>query len=125
MNLITTKQQIETNLETLEQYLANGSGSEKGEVQKLIGKGRCLVAYKREKVWHFAPSRFIGYINNTLKQHFANSEKNGRDTNPAIERVLNKKFSPDSEMEELYVHYCGQIGAKASAYSKRKYLKFV
>lgn len=123
MKLITKKEKIEKNLETIEHYLSHGSVSEQEATQKLIGKGKCLIAYKKGKFWHFAPSRFIGYVSNFLKKHLNNDQKDGKDTNPAIEYALECKFVRDMEMESTFINYCGQIGTKPSAYSKRRYIR--
>jgi hypothetical protein len=59
----------------------------------------------------FAPSRFIGYKNNTITKHESNITKDGRETNPAISDALGvKQPIINEELEELYKKYCIYLG---------------
>ena len=124
MKLINDKPQIESNIRTIENYITDGTDVQKVEVLELIRRGKCLVAYKVGNETRFVPSRFIGYINNSLKKHNKNETKNGTETNPVISTALESKLLPSESLEKKYIQYCKNLGVEASNYSKRKYWYF-
>ena len=69
MKLISDQMQLLNNIETLENIIVEGSESEKREAIALVKRGTCFVAYQIESEIRFAPSRFIGYIDNKLNSH--------------------------------------------------------
>jgi len=121
MKLISKKEQLITNIETVENYLTDGDLSEKETMLGLIRKGKCLLAYKVNNEYRYAPSRFIGYIKNNLKEHTESKTKDGRDTNPSISKALASKLSSNEDLEKKYIQYCIDLGIQPSNYSKRKY----
>ena len=67
---IENKEELICNLNTVEYYLSAAEGEENRDAMiDLIGKGTNFVAYHYKGQMHFAPSRFIGYLNNTLLVH--------------------------------------------------------
>ena len=121
MKLISKLDQLTKNIETVEYYLTEGKEDEQLEVSDLIKRGSCLLCYKVDNEIRFAPSRFIGYINNTLNGHIR-SEVDGRDTNVVINRILKSKPLPDESLRELYLKYCKNLGLKADN-KKHKFWK--
>lgn len=124
MKLISVKEQLLSNIETVENYLAEGTDIEKADMHKLIANGRCFVAYEVDKEIRFAPSRFLGYVNNSLRKHFTARDKrevDGRDTNPAISASLEQRLSPSEELEKQYLSYCSNLGIEAANHKNRKY----
>lgn len=109
MILITTLSQLEQNIENVENYLAVGNAEEKSEMQKLIKAGTCFVAYIVDKEIRFAPSRFLGYVNNEIYRHIR-SRKDGRDTNKAINGILEAKPAINPKLEKKYFEYCRDLG---------------
>lgn len=124
MKLISNRKQLIANIETVENYLIEGDLSEKEVMQDLIRKGKCLVAYKVDNEYRFAPSRFLGYINNNLTDHSLSQTKTGLETNPAITKVLESKLLSDENLETKYIKYCIGLGRQPSNYSKRRYWFF-
>lgn len=125
-HLIYYKDHLLKNIRTLELYLYHsGDTNKKSFALNLIKKGICFVAYKKDGEIRFAPSRFIGYLNNDMEMHEENENKNGCDTNPAINEILG--FSPikDIEMENAYLDYCKKLcikfGDKGSFGRERKF----
>jgi 5-methylcytosine-specific restriction protein A len=110
MNLINTKDQLIENIDTLEGYLTGVDDYAANEAMSLIKRGTCFVAYKIDREWRFAPSRFIGYIDNKLDKHSASDKKDGTETNKAINRILEAKPQPNDKLNEKYVEYCNQLG---------------
>lgn len=123
--LITNLNQLTQNIETIENYLTEGTDDERLEASLLIKRGTCFVAYKVEKELRFAPSRFLGYESNKLFKH-PTTEIDGRETNKAINSILKSKPLPDETIEKKYLDYCVGLGIKpqlkGGAYAlKRKY----
>ena len=87
MRLIENEEQLLRNIETLESYLTEGNDYESKEATLLVKRGTCFVAYKIDKEIRFAPSRFIGYFDNKLDRHSVALDKDGRETNKAINQI--------------------------------------
>ena len=68
----------------------------------------------------FAPSRFIGYIDNNLEIHSENDGKNGRETNVAITKIFKSIPSHNSTLETQFLEFCKNHGVKPDN-KKRKY----
>jgi hypothetical protein len=110
MDLIKNKAQLKKNMVTLETYLDEGNESEKEMALLLIKRGICFVAYKVGDATHFAPSRFVGYVNNTLEQHEDSWIKDGTETNKAIFEILTAKPSANEKLQQAYFNYCRLLG---------------
>lgn len=113
MELIKNRAQLIENIETLEGYLTEGNEFECSKATALVKRGTCFVAYQVDKELRFAPSRFIGYIDNKLEIHSVSS-KDGRETNKAIIDILTEKPLPDEKLDKKYFDYCKQLGIKPS-----------
>lgn len=124
MKLIKDKAQLISNIESIENYLTDGSEAEQDEVRELIRKGKCLVAYKINSEYRFSPSRFLGYENNNLEKHKKSDTKNGMETNKVIEKALKFKLTSNPTLESNYKKYCKNLGVTPSNYLKRKYWLF-
>ncbi len=109
MKLISKKQDLIDNIITLENYLNKGNDAEREFAKELMQKGKTICIYKVNGENHFAPSRFLGYKNNTMEEHLANEEKDGRDTNSVIDKVLGRHFTNETT-EEKYKTYLTSIG---------------
>ncbi len=114
MKLINTTSQLIRNIDTLEGYLTEGNDYSSNEAKALIKRGTCFVAYKVDNEIRFAPSRFIGYINNKLDRHSASEEKDGRETNKAIIKILESKPLSNDKLNEKYLKYCNRLGIQPS-----------
>lgn len=111
MQTVTTLPQLTANLKQLEHYLHMGSGEEQDEARRFIQRGTCFLAYNDGTKMRFAPSRFIGYANNSFDKHSSNAERDGGVTNPAISRLLKTPLPvADAELEEQYLQYCHSLG---------------
>ena len=122
MKLIENIDQLEKNLETVEYYITEGSDAENKEATRLISMGRCFVAYEIEGELRFAPSRFVGYQNNTIKQHKESTTKDGKKTNPTIDKIIDNKLLPNDNLEKAFLKYCHSLGIEPYK-NKRKYWK--
>jgi predicted HNH restriction endonuclease len=127
MRLIKNLEQLISNIKSVENYFADGSENDKIQISGLISKGKCLVAYKVNSEIRFAPSRFLGYIDNELSKHIKSTKAksiDGRETNVLITRVLESKLHSNEELEVKYIQYCKNLGVEPSNYSKRRYWYF-
>jgi putative restriction endonuclease len=113
MNLITTLDQIENNIAELERG-RNAKGKELEEYQALIKRGTCFLPYESQLGLSFAPSRFIGYIENTLVTHSDNPNRDGRVTNTAIKKLIGHWPREHIDLEQAYIAFCGAIGISPS-----------
>jgi len=110
MDLIDSVNDLQKNLDTFDSYGDGAEGAVKEFYKDLIKRGRCFVVYTRGSKTRYAPSRFIGYRNNDMKSHLANAEKDGRDTNPAIDKIIGKRSEQDRTMELQYQRFCNHLG---------------
>lgn len=114
MKLIENKEQLITNIDTLEGYLTEGDEYSSGEAKSLIKRGTCFVAYHIENEFRFAPSRFIGYIDNKLDKHSAFTGKDGRETNKVINEILGTKPLQNDTLNLKYIEYCNKLNIQPS-----------
>jgi 5-methylcytosine-specific restriction protein A len=68
-----------------------------------------FVAYSTDNELRFAPSIFVGYIDNNLNRHDSFKEKHGTKTKNTISRLLKCEPFPDKKLFEQYYEYCGKI----------------
>lgn len=111
--LVTSKRQLIKNLDRVEGYLSNGSDELYNAMAQYIARGRVFVSYIVNGEYHFAPSRFVGYIDNTLVKHQNNQEKDGKKTTPAITHILGSR-AYDSRLDNAYLNYCEWLGVTPS-----------
>jgi 5-methylcytosine-specific restriction protein A len=122
MTTVANKNEIMKNLEVFESYLCEGSENDQFFCRELIKKGRCFVAYKIGKEIRFSPSRYIGYKNNSAKAH-EERDKNGTETNAAINKILGNTPYQDDDLENKYLHFCKNLGISPDN-KARKYWHF-
>ncbi len=72
----------------------------------LVQRGACFIVINDNGMFEFYPSRFIGYVNNYLEIHRHNDDKDGRDTNPAISKILGMKPIQNEFFEQENYKYC-------------------
>ena len=125
MDLISNQPELEANLKRLEEYRYSSDIAERDFYRNLIKLGICFVVLKKNGKLLWGPSRFLGYRNNSMNSHKRNHEKDGRDTNPAITRILRRPPEQDEHLEESYSQHCEDLGFTASPAGpfrvKRKY----
>lgn len=110
MKCVQSLEEIKQNMLVLDSYLDKKCESEYSFALSLVRKGNCFIAVKTEVGYRFYPSRFIGYVGNTMDKHLNNMEKDGKVTNPVISKVLNQKLSYNSKLEKEYRNYCEHLG---------------
>lgn len=118
MEFVENLDDIIKNIKTLEKYLTSNNIAEKEYTQSLVKKGRTFFVYKVDGQNHFAPSRFSGYKSNTMDKHDDKHEKDGRDTNSVIDKIIGHAFS-NEKTEVKFIDYCTKIGVVPGNYNRR------
>lgn len=113
MNVVGTLEQIKSNIAELERG-RRSSDETQVEYRALIKRGTCFLPYESQAGLSFAPSRFIGYINNKLATHASNPIRDGRITNAAINQVLGVRPHTNATLEKAYIEFCGSVGVNPS-----------
>ena len=109
MKLVSNLDQIVQNIETVENYLTNENSDEQLKIATFIKRGTCFVAYQIDNEIRFAPSKFLGYVNNSLEKHIP-SETDGRQTNTMIISILKSQPLLNEKLEKEYISYCKNLG---------------
>jgi hypothetical protein len=110
MKTVSNLNELITNIQTLDGYLNAQVDPEYDFALNLIKNGTCFVAMEDSSVYRFYPSRFIGYADNSMDAHLNNMEKDGKETNPAISKILGAKPSINSILNKEYARYCETLG---------------
>ena len=110
MQLVQSREQILKNVIKLDSYLHSTNQNERFFAKNLIRNGTCFVVFRQGQRSIFAPSRFIGYADNTMFAHENNLEKDGRKTNKAIESAVHSSPMIDGPLEQSYQRFCQTEG---------------
>ena len=121
--LICKKEQILENAATLYGYLKKGNSNESEYAKGLIQKGKNFVVVSSHDGYSFYPSRFMGYINNTMEKHKKMGEakkitgkitRDGRKTTPKISKCLGDLIKEGDKrwnfFETEYKKFCKKLG---------------
>ena len=111
MKAVISLDQIDKNIRELERG-RRAIDEKLDEYLSLIRLGTCFVAYKSESGIAFAPSRFVGYIENKLTSHAKNFGRDGRVTNAALSKILGSNPTVNALLEEAYRRFCQSIGVE-------------
>ncbi|UTW12811.1 HNH endonuclease [Marinobacterium rhizophilum] len=88
---------------------------------ELVRNGKSIVVANVSGELVFGPSRFIGYQNNSIDVHLdLRSERDGKETNPAIKRVLGMERCLHATAEAEFLRYCVELGVYPPG-NKRQY----
>ncbi len=113
-DLVSSQQDVIKNVVTMRRY-QNGNSQERAFHDSLIRKGRLFVAGVYEGRYAFAPSRFAGYKANSRSKHDRSEDKDGRITNPALDKILGRPLDAQTDKIELY----SKLNAEFFAYCRR------
>lgn len=114
MRIVSNIAELKSNLTVLSEYLASKVDPEYSFALGLVKRGTCFVAISDNGRYYFYPSRFIGYVKNSMDAHLANSDKSGLETNPAISQILGSKPQPNQALDKLYREFCENLGFVAN-----------
>lgn len=123
--LIADYDDLNTNLEKIESYLNNNiTDDDFNEMSEYIRRGHNFIRYRIGNEFHFAPSRFVGYKNNSLSKH-RGFRLSHSITGTETDRVLSSNYllgslSIDKDIENQYILFCKNLSI-IPANRKRKY----
>ncbi|MCW3835051.1 GIY-YIG nuclease family protein [Sphingomonas canadensis] len=118
--LIETLEDLTRNLMAFERLRSDPGDPERGSYLGFVQRGHCFLPYTTPDGIAFAPSRLLGYKENTLERHAANGGKDGRDSDPAIAGIVGSTYAESAELERAYRAFCGANGLSVHD-RKRKY----
>ena len=97
------------NIYTLYSYAKSNNEEEKEWALKHFKRGRWYVVEPFGNILLFAPSRFVGYKNNTIEKHTKN-HGDGRDTNPKFQELKLYKGVADDFLSEQFERFMATLG---------------
>jgi hypothetical protein len=103
---------IEANVDTLIDAIHSNS-PDRQRFADWVKAGAVFYPYQFGRIIAFAPSRFIGYKGNSRQNHerlVANGIADGKDTNPAISKIVGVKNLPSERLELAFQTYSRHIG---------------
>jgi hypothetical protein len=113
MELVSKWDQVLKNIRTLQAARKSRDSSLRTEYLDLIKLGTCFIIYKSDEGLAFAPSKFVGYVNNDVKWHNENKKKEGRHgarTNEALANIIGRRPESDQNSERAYCLFCRSLG---------------
>ena len=83
---------------------------EVAQYQAYLKSAKVLVVEKVDGKREYAPSRFVGYKNNSFKVHEAAEEKDGTVTTPQLEGLF-AKWAYDPAEAQRYARFCSNTAS--------------
>ena len=124
MVFVESLSDIERNVDALVDAIHSNS-TDRQRFPDWVKAGAAFYPYQYGRILAFAPSRFIGYKDNSRKKHekfVANGTADGKETNPAISKIIGSRPARDERLEEAFLRYCSIIGVTPYR-KKRSYWK--
>ena len=109
MKLITTREQLEKNIVTFNNYLFMGTLEQKTWAIRRMLECSYFIIYSINNELQFAPSIFVGYVDNSINKHDSYKEKHGTKTKNTINKLLKCEPVSDRALFEEYFKYCEKI----------------
>jgi putative restriction endonuclease len=115
MSLIETYDNLLQNIAKLEEA-RKGGGQIKSLYADLIRRGSVFFPYISDDQIAFAPSRFIGYAENTVLEHGQLEQRNGWHTTTRVREILRSQFGftiwnvLNATLELHYQSLCDSLG---------------
>ena len=111
MELVGSAEDIRNNLVAFDQALMEEDDAS-GFYHELVRGGWNFISYQVEREWRFAPSRYIGYKNNSEKRHEQNRDKDGGKTDVAISRALDHDQKPNKKRSGQFHKFAKRLYIK-------------
>ena len=120
MALVDTREDINHNLLLFRRYLNDSSEDCLEFARSLIKSGRCFIASRDAGGLLFTPSKFAGYkLNDHVIYTQTTEQRDGRDSNAAINRVLGFEPLESGALEKSFQHFAGAIGVEPGRHLRR------
>jgi 5-methylcytosine-specific restriction protein A len=121
--LIESLSELLDNLKQVDAYLMDDNDGYCYQMAGLIARGRDLVVYKTNSKLHFAPSRFVGYLNNDLITHFVEGNgKHGTKTTQRIDKILGYHSVSNDELDNAYFAFCNELDVIPTKHQKKYWI---
>lgn len=98
---IENRSDVINNIKTLYSYATSNSVENRDYAIEIYKNGRNHVVEKIDGKLFFAPSRFVGYKDNTKEKHDDNNDKHGSYTNNLLKKLYKKITDKDPDFETL------------------------
>ena len=118
--VVQSWEQVEANMHRLEAYLESTTDAERDFAKDLLRRARCIVISSRGGRMLVGPSRFVGYMDNSLEKHSENVDKDGKETNPAISGLVGPLVE-DQTVEEEFQRFCREHQVERVSQVRRTY----
>lgn len=112
MEFVGSKKDIRKNLKAFDRKLRDEGDNASGFFHERVRRGRNFVSYQAGSDWRFAPSRYVGYKNNTQEDHEKSEDKDGGKTDRALSKVLGGNPKPDKEKSKLLNEFSQKLSIK-------------
>ena len=112
IEFIDSREAVVGNIQTLYSYLNGEKGDEyrTWAIEKMV-RGRNFVVEMINSHVCFAPSRFAGYVNNTMERHEANTKKDGKETDARLRAYYD--MVQDDRLDVLLNHELSKYGVSS------------
>lgn len=118
METVKRPSDIQSNILQLEKYKNSENSEERKFYKDIIRRGRCFVALDTRNGFIFAPSRFVGYVDNDINKHNENYNKDGRITNVAIDGILGP-HDVNNELEKRFKIFCQNLDINPDNHTRK------
>jgi 5-methylcytosine-specific restriction endonuclease McrBC GTP-binding regulatory subunit McrB len=122
--LVQSKAEVLKNFESFVRLRNSRKPEEVKQYQAYLKSAKVLVVEKVNGQREYAPSRFVGYKGNSLKNHEAAEEKDGTVTTPQLESLF-AKWCYDPVESQRYVRFCKKHGITKEVAGLSTPLKFI
>jgi 5-methylcytosine-specific restriction enzyme A len=120
---VETIADVVANIRTLDSY-TRGNAAEHKFSRARIKNGKLFVALPTDQGYLFAPSKFVGYKNNDMRHAELLFERDGRETNVEVGRLLGDHLdSGDKEyraIDDAFLAYCQALGIEPSKHHRKR-----
>lgn len=121
-DFVTSREDVIKNIKTLYAYAQSGKVEYREWAEARYAQGTWFVVEKIEDQLYFAPSRFVGYKNNTLQKHTEN-HGDGTETNRILDGKL-KLYKPIRTSEGLLLQFQSFLISLGIQKEPKKNVKF-
>jgi 5-methylcytosine-specific restriction protein A len=121
--LVATVEEIFSNVLTLHHY-GVGNDDEREFHRRRIKNGKVFIAALGSNGYLFAPSKFAGYSDNDLDHQYDLDNRDGRDTNKCMGKLLGPAVEKDNpryeEIDGAFKAYCSSFAIVPSVYQRER-----
>ena len=122
--LVDTTPEVIKNFESFIQLRNSSNAATVDQYRSLLKRAKVLVVEKIDGKREYAPSRFVGYKNNTLSKHSADDERDGRVTTSKLEKIYDQCYFDEAENTK-FASFCKKHGIDKDVVGLNRSLKFI